>query len=53
MEMPTPNAQVVSRKAQIVARLSEVLPKDAVISDESETRASECEALTAYKTAPL
>ena len=53
MEMPTPNAQIVSRKAQIVARLQDVLPKDAVISDERETRAYECDALTAYKCPPL
>ncbi|WP_375255138.1 FAD-linked oxidase C-terminal domain-containing protein [Yoonia sp.] len=53
MEMPTPNAQVLSRKDKIVARLSEILPRDAVISDERETRAYECDALTAYKCPPL
>ena len=53
MEMPAPSASVLSRKDQIVARLSEVLPKDAVISDERETRAYECDALTAYKCPPL
>ncbi|SFS00379.1 FAD-linked oxidase C-terminal domain-containing protein [Yoonia litorea] len=53
MEMPTPNAAVLSRKEQIVARLREVLPSDAVISDERETRAYECDALTAYKCPPL
>ena len=53
MEMPTPNAHVLMRKAQIVARLEEVLPRDAVISDERETRAYECDALTAYKCPPL
>jgi glycolate oxidase len=53
MEMPTPSAYVLSRKAQIVARLLEVLPHDAVISDERETRAYECDALTAYKCPPL
>jgi len=53
MEMPTPDASVLSRKAQIVDRLSEVLPRDAVISDERETRAYECDALTAYKCPPL
>ena len=53
MEMPVPDANVLSRKEQIVARLSEVLPKDAVISDERETRAYECDALTAYKCPPL
>ena len=53
MEMPSPSAYVLSRKAQIVARLLEVLPHDAVISDERETRAYECDALTAYKCPPL
>ena len=53
MQTPTPDANVLSRKTQIVARLQEVLPGDAVISDEMETRAYECDALTAYKCAPL
>jgi glycolate oxidase len=53
MEMPTPSADIVSRKSQIVERLEAVLPKDAVISDERETRAYECDALTAYKCPPL
>ncbi|WP_333714722.1 FAD-linked oxidase C-terminal domain-containing protein [Yoonia sp.] len=53
MEMPVPNASVLSRKDQIVARLKEVLPADAVIFDERETRAYECDALTAYKCPPL
>ena len=53
MEMPNPNADILGRKAAIVARLRAVLPDDAVISDEAETRAYECDALTAYKCAPL
>ncbi|PXW68852.1 glycolate oxidase [Loktanella sp. PT4BL] len=53
MQMPQPSASVIGRKDQIVARLSEVLPRDAVISDERETRAYECDALTAYKCPPL
>tara|TARA_R110002051_G_scaffold183061_3_gene252693 strand:+ start:12661 stop:14094 length:1434 start_codon:yes stop_codon:yes gene_type:complete len=53
MDMPTPNAAVISRKAQLVARLSEILPKDAVISDVMETRAYECDGLTAYRCPPL
>ena len=53
MEMPTPSAYVLSRKDKIVARLLEVLPRDAVISDERETHAYECDALTAYKCPPL
>ncbi len=53
MEMPAPSASVLSRKDKIVERLRAVLPRDAVISDISETRAYECDALTAYKCPPL
>jgi glycolate oxidase len=53
MQMPQPDATILSRKAQIVDRLRAVLPQDAVISDEMETRAYECDALTAYKCPPL
>lgn len=53
MQMPQPDAQVLDRKAEIVARLREVLPSGAVISEEAETRAYECDALTAYKCPPL
>ncbi|MGB1208115.1 MAG: FAD-binding oxidoreductase, partial [Paracoccaceae bacterium] len=53
MEMPKPSAAVIARKAQLVERLRGVLPATAVISDEAETRAYECDALTAYKCPPL
>ena len=53
MEMPLPDAAILSRKAEIVARLLGVLPADAVIHDPAETRAYECDALTAYRCAPL
>ncbi len=53
MEMPVPNSAILSRKAQIVARLRMVLPADAVIDDPSETRAYECDALAAYRCPPL
>ena len=53
MEMPRPNPDIIARKADLVARLLQVLPADAVISDPSETRAYECDALTAYKCPPL
>ncbi|MCU4651335.1 FAD-binding protein [Roseibacterium sp. SDUM158016] len=53
MEMPVPDSEVLSRKPRIVARLQEVLPASAVIHDEAETRAYECDALTAYKCPPL
>jgi glycolate oxidase len=53
MQMPQPDVRVLSLKEQIVSRLRKVLPPDAVISDEAETRAYECDALTAYKCPPL
>ena len=39
MEMPRPNQDIIARKADLIARLLQVLPVDAVISDPSETRA--------------
>ncbi len=53
MEMPLPNSAIIARKARVVERLQEVLPADAVIYDERETRAYECDALTAYKCPPM
>ncbi|WP_320176685.1 FAD-linked oxidase C-terminal domain-containing protein [Roseovarius pacificus] len=53
MEMPRPNPDILARKSQLLARLSGVLPSDALISDPAETRAYECDALTAYKCPPL
>jgi len=53
MQMPTPNAAIISRKDDVVARLRAVLPADAVISDEAETRAYECDGLSAYRCPPL
>ncbi|MEM6889699.1 MAG: FAD-linked oxidase C-terminal domain-containing protein [Pseudomonadota bacterium] len=53
MEMPIPDAAILARKARVVARLLEVLPSDAVIHADSETRAYECDALTAYKCPPM
>ena len=53
MQMPEPNAAILTRKDRVVARLREVLPEEAVIHDPAETRAYECDALTAYKCQPL
>lgn len=53
MQMPIASAQILDRKAEIVARLLTVLPADAVISDPAETRAYECDALSAYACAPM
>ncbi len=53
MEMPAPDPKILSRKQLIVERLLSVLPEDAVIHDPAETRAYECDALTAYKCPPM
>lgn len=53
MQMPTPDAGILARKARIVERLSSVLPNTAVIHEPTETKAYECDALTAYKCPPL
>ncbi|WP_204113145.1 FAD-linked oxidase C-terminal domain-containing protein [Shimia biformata] len=53
MDMPPPSPTVLAKKARILDRLRTVLPADAVIGDEAETRAYECDALTAYRCPPL
>ena len=53
MDMPAPSAAVLSRRSQIVAGLRALLPGDAVVDDPAETRAYECDALAAYRCAPL
>ena len=53
MDMPLPDASVLSRRDRIVARLAAALPADALITDPVETRAYECDALTAYRCLPL
>lgn len=53
MEMPTPDASILAKKNRVVALLQDVLPKDAVIHEPEETRAYECDALTAYRCPPL
>ncbi|MDE3123777.1 MAG: FAD-binding protein [Paracoccaceae bacterium] len=53
MDMPAPNAAILSRKVDIVSKLRAVLPEDAVIDDAAETRAYECDALSAYRCPPL
>ncbi|MDB9806603.1 FAD-binding protein [Amylibacter sp.] len=53
MDMPTPSAAVLNKKAHIVRRLAKILPIESVISEENETRAYECDALTAYRCLPM
>ena len=53
MDMPAPDATILARRDRIIARLAAVLPADALITDPAETRAYECDALTAYRCRPL
>lgn len=53
MQMPQPDARVLAKKPQVIARLLEILPESAVIHDAAETRAYECDALTAYRCPPM
>jgi glycolate oxidase len=53
MHMPEPNPGILSKRSRIVARLQALLPGEAVIHDEAETRAYECDALTAYRCPPM
>ncbi|MGR3463443.1 FAD-linked oxidase C-terminal domain-containing protein [Limimaricola sp.] len=53
MQMPPPDARIMARKAQVVARLEQALGARGVIHDPAETRAYECDALTAYRCPPL
>jgi len=52
MEMPKPDLQLIARRDAIAARLDAAAP-GAVIVDPVETRAYECDALSAYRCAPL
>tara|TARA_R110002096_G_scaffold414611_1_gene615796 strand:+ start:31299 stop:32735 length:1437 start_codon:yes stop_codon:yes gene_type:complete len=53
MQMPTPSATVLNKKSHIISRLLDVLPAASVISDPIQTRAYECDALTAYRCVPM
>lgn len=53
MDMPAPDQGILSRRRQIAARLRAALPGGRVMDDPAETRAYECDALTAYRCSPL
>ncbi|SFD12370.1 FAD-linked oxidase C-terminal domain-containing protein [Tropicimonas isoalkanivorans] len=53
MDMPAPDRAVLSKRDVVIRRLQAVLPRGAVIHDPFETRAYECDALTAYRCPPL
>ncbi len=53
MEMPKPNPAILACKGDLIARLGRVLAPDALITDEVETRAYECDGLSAYRCPPM
>src|SRR6202789_276898 len=53
MEMPTPDAGVIARRAEIAAALRGIVSSEAVIEAESSRRAYESDGLTAYRQPPL
>ena len=53
MKMPTPDAAVLQRRAEIVEALRRIVPGEGVIVSEPERRAYESDGLTAYRQLPL
>src|ERR1700719_581262 len=53
MEMPAPDAAVITRRHEIAAALSRIVPGEGVIVSEPERRAYESDGLTAYRQPPL
>ncbi len=53
MLMPEPDAGILDRRSEIVARMRQIVPGEGVIVDEDELRAYECDGLTAYRQLPL
>ncbi len=53
MQMPTPDQRIIALKPALAQRLAQVLPADALITDPAETRAYECDGLSAYRCPPL
>ncbi len=53
LAMPEPNADVLSRRAEITAALAAIVPGEGVIADEDGMRPFESDGLTAYRQMPL
>ncbi len=53
MKMPTPDAAVLQRRAEIIEALRQIVPGEGVIVSEPERRAYESDGLTAYRQLPL
>ena len=53
MLMPKPDADVISRRTEIIAAMQGIVPGEGVISDENELQAYDCDGLMAYRELPL
>ena len=53
MKMPTPDAAVLLRRAEIVEALRGIVPGEGVIVSEAERRVYESDGLTAYRQLPM
>ena len=53
MEMPSSNNSIINDKDRLIGLFNRILSTDSVISDPYETKAYECDGLTAYKCSPL
>lgn len=53
MQLPPPNRTIIDQKAEVVAKLRDVLPESAIITAPEEVKAYECDALSAYRCPPL
>jgi len=53
MKMPTPDAEVISRRSKILTALSGIVPGESVIANEDELRVYECDGLSAYRQLPM
>ena len=53
MKLPTPDAAVIRRRAEIAAALSRIVPGEGVIVAEAARRAYESDGLSAYRQPPL
>jgi glycolate oxidase len=53
MEMPVPDAAIISRRDEIATALRQIVPGEGVVVSEPERRAYESDGLTAYRQPPL
>jgi glycolate oxidase len=53
LTMPQPDPATLSRRAEIVAALRRIVPGEGVIDSETERRAYDCDALSAYRQLPM